>query len=137
MRKWMSVMGRLTMAGLLAVGLCGCENNKSDHDHDDAAYDHDPAFNCSGSWATTLDDTAVGTTTLSMTPKGKLTGRMYLANSESGAINGHLSGYQAEWTVSFKTTSYLVSVTFNSSQRMGLGTIVTATGSTHALKLTR
>lgn len=95
-----------------------------------------PAEDVSGTWATELEGVPLGTTTFSMTSGGILSGHLKTDTGETGAIAGQLSGSNAEYTVSFKAKTYLVSLVFASSTSAS-GTLVDAVGHTHALKLAR
>lgn len=128
----------LALALPLAFSACGGGNDSGNGSSDGSApYDHKPAFDCSGSWATTFDGVYLGTTVFNMARDGKLTGTMKLANGESGNLNGHLAAHQAEWTIAFPSVSYLASVTFDASHNNGSGTMVTSSGVTHTLSLSR
>ena len=88
----------LALALPLAFSACGGGNDSGNGSSDGSApYDHKPAFDCSGSWATTFDGVYLGTTVFNMARDGKLTGTMKLANGESGNLNGHLAAHQADF----------------------------------------
>ncbi len=131
------VMG---IIGLVGMGLCGCGGGGGgggDDKNADKDYDHKPAFDCSGNWDTELDGTNVGVSALQMEEDGDLKGTMELSGEGTATLAGHLNGYTAEWTVSFEHVLYLVSMTFDSSEKYGEGSMVTSSGITHTLILKR
>ena len=134
---------RVALAGALAAAVlafAGCGDHKrrgGDGNSGDKNQAAAPAFDASGDWATTMDATALGTTTFKMDSKGNLGGQLKTDSGETGSIAGTLSGTDAEYTVTFHQRAFLVSMTFNSAHSEASGTMVDADGHTHHMKLSK
>ena len=140
-----TVFARLVWFAVLALGVwtcagCGGHERKNKSSDDSSGNSNNaaaPSFNPSGEWSTSMDSTALGTTTFSMDSAGNLSGSLKTDNGESGSLSGVLSGSDAEYTVKFHSRAYLVTLTFNSAHTSASGTMVDADGHSHHLKLSK
>ena len=137
MRKWIAALA------LLAFAACGGHSRgSSDSSSSSSTIQTAPVSSSvasqdvSGTWATTLEGVALGTTTLSMASNGSLSGSLKTDTGDTGTIAGHVDGTEAEYTVSFKTKTYLVSVTFSDTNNAS-GSLVDALGHLHSMTLAR
>lgn len=129
---------------ILSLAACGGHDRSSSSDNSSSASSQTasasssvaPSEDISGTWNTELEDVALGTTTFHVSSDGAITGHLKTDTGETGAINGTLSGSDAEYTVSFKAKTYLCSLVFSSSTTAS-GSLVDAAGHMHDLKLTR
>ena len=132
----------LSAAVLLACAACGGHGHKSSSSGSSSSSSGSdspsiaPAYDVTGTWNTTLESVPLGTTTFSMTPSGVLSGWLRTETGESGDISGQMSGSDAEYTVSFKAKTYLVTIGFGSSSK-ATGTLVDAGGHVHSMSLSR
>ncbi len=150
MKKFLALLGTLTLAMALGAALCACGggegNKKSDEkksDNSSRSNDEartttvDPAFDISGDWQATMDGHELGTILFRMQPDGEFTGVLDIFSESAGTLEGSLSGYDAEWTMRYQSLSYLGSVTFDTSEKKGVGHLVDGKGTAHELVLTR
>lgn len=129
---------------ILSLAACGGHDRSSSSDNSSssssssgtATSPSSPSSNIAGTWNTALEDVVLGTTTFSVSSTGALSGHLKTDTGDTGTISGQLSGDNAEYTVSFKTKTYLVSVVFSSSTA-GTGSLVDAAGHMHDMKLSR
>lgn len=142
---------RFILATLLAalaafsISACGGHNSGGDDASGNSASsssvssdaDTSPALDISGDWTTSLDDSAFGVTTFLVASSGALSGSLHSDLGETAAISGHLSGHEAEYTVTFQHRPYLAAVDFASGGTTASGTLVDADGHVHSLKLHR
>ena len=129
-------------AALLAFAACGGHSRGSSDSSSSTTIQTAPVSSSvasqdvSGTWATTLEGVALGTTTFSMASNGSLSGSLKTDTGDTGTISGHVSGSEAEYTVSFKTKAYLASVTFSDTNNAS-GSLVDALGHLHSMTLAR
>lgn len=135
----------LAALAALAFAACGghhdggndASGDKNSSSSVSAAFDTTPAVDISGDWTTLLDDTSLGVSTFRLASSGALSGSLLSDFGETAAINGHLSGREAEYTMTFQHRPYLAAVDFASDGTTGSGTLVDADGHVHTLKLHR
>ena len=136
------------LAAFVALSLAACGGHSSRDADDESSSSSDssssststatstaPDLDISGSWITYMDDTELGVTTFKMTSSGNLSGSLRTDSGETASLNGHLSEKEAEYTVSFRHRTFLVSADFSNSSASG--TLVDADGHVHAIKLNR
>lgn len=97
----------------------------------------DPSINVAGSWVTYMDNTELGITTFKMAASGAISGTLRTGSGETASVSGHLAGKTAEYTMKFEHRTYLASVDFAGDGTTAEGTLVSADGHVHALKLRR
>lgn len=127
---------------ILSLAACGGHDRSSSDSSGNASAPSSsapaaaPSSDVAGTWNTSLEDVVLGTTTFYVSSTGALSGHLKTDTGDTGTISGQLSGSDAEYTVSFKSKTYLVSVVFSSSTAAA-GTLVDAAGHVHDLTLSR
>ncbi len=116
----------LLLCTLLA---CGDGHGKSKE------QDRNPAFDVSGAWLANMDGVYLGKFHFKMNSKGSLSGDLVTDHNIKGVVSGAVSGYKAEFTITFSDAAYLASLNFQSDRSNATGSIVDNNGRIHPVTL--
>ena len=118
----------------LAVGLAaaGCEDGV-----DDNTESGKPSVNADGDWTTKEDGIHLGVMSLDVTSGGALKGTLLTIQGSEAKLSGTLSGYAAEFTMTFPAEVYAVSLTFATNGLTAGGFAKDDGGFTRIMTLTR